>query len=93
MLKLTYEKEKILKVIDAIVQKTMTMDMVWDWPCGVAYYGVSKAYEVTGRKEYLDKLISWTEEYLEMGLPDWTVNACAMGHAMITLYDATKEQK
>ena len=52
----------------------MTMDMVWDWPCGVAYYGVSRAYEATGRKEYLEMLINWTEEYLEMGLPDWTVN-------------------
>ncbi len=93
MLRLRYDREKILEVIDAVVRKTMTMDMIWDWPCGVAYYGVSKAYEVTGKKEYLDMLVDWTEEYLKMGLPDWTVNACAMGHAMITLYEATKEQK
>lgn len=93
MLKLTYDKEQILDVMDKVVQKTMTMDMVWDWPCGVAYYGVSKAYEATGKKEYLDMLVKWTEEYLEMGLPAWNVNACAMGHAMITLYEATGEQK
>lgn len=93
MLKLTYDKDEILKIMDAVVRKTMTMDMVWDWPCGVAYYGVSKAYEATKNKEYLDMLIKWTDEYLEMGLPDWTVNACAMGHAMITLYEATEEEK
>ncbi len=93
MLKLTYDKQQILDVMDKVVKKTMTMDLVWDWPCGVAYYGVSQAYEATGNTEYLDMLINWTEEYLEMGLPEWNVNACAMGHAMITLYDAIGDQK
>ena len=93
MLKLTYDKQQIVDVMDKVVKKTMKMDLVWDWPCGDAYYGVSQAYEATGNTEYLDMLINWTEEYLEMGLPEWNVNACAMGHAMITLYDAIGDQK
>ena len=93
MLKLDYDVKEINKAIDAVVRKTMTMDLTWDWPCGVAYYGISEAYRVTKNQEYLDYLIKWTDEYIEMGLPSWNVNACAMGHAMFTLYEATGEQK
>lgn len=92
-MKLNYDKEEILKVIDNVVRKTMSMDLTWEWPCGVAYYGVSRAYKVTGNREYLDMLIKWTDEYIELGLPDWTVNTCAMGHMLITLYEETGEQK
>ena len=93
MLKLNYEKEHLLEVIDQVVKKTMAMDMTWDWPCGVAYYGVARAYEVTGKQEYKDALIQWVDEYIELGLPDWTVNTCAMGHVLITLYETTEDQK
>lgn len=93
MLKLNYDREEILKVIDKVVKKTMTMDLTWDWPCGVAYYGVSRAYSVTGNKEYLEMLKKWTDEYIELGLPEWTINTCAMGHMLITLYEETGEQK
>lgn len=90
---MNFDEEQIKQVIDKVVRKTMTMDMTWDWPCGVAYYGVASAYEATGNKEYLEFLENWTKEYMELGLPAWNVNACAMGHAMITLYEATNDQK
>ncbi len=93
MFKINYDKTELLNVIDRIVKKTMTMDMIWDWPCGVAYYGVCEAYEATKNPEYLDMLVNWVDEYIELGLPDWTVNTCAMGHAMITLYEATGDEK
>ncbi|HEX3021811.1 MAG TPA: glycoside hydrolase family 88 protein [Lachnospiraceae bacterium] len=91
-MKIQYDKELLLVKIDQIVNKTMTMDMTWEWPCGVAYYGVSKAYEVTGNRTYLDMLIEWTNNYIKLGLPEWNVNTCAMGHTMITLYQATGNQ-
>ena len=70
------------------------MDMTWDWPCGVAYYGIAKAYETTGDKEFLEPLRERVDELISLGLPSvWTVNACAMGHALITLYDATNDKK
>ncbi len=93
MLKLTYDRDEILKVIDKVVRKTMTMDLTWDWPCGVAYYGVSRAYETTGNKDYLEMLVKWTDEYMALGLLDWTVNTCAMGHVLITLYEETGDKK
>lgn len=94
MLKLEYDKKEIEEVIDRIVKKTMNMDLTWDWPCGVAYYGISDAYEKTGKQEYLDLLKNRVDELIDLGLPKvWTVNACAMGHCLITLYQATNEQK
>ncbi len=80
-------------LLDRVVERTMRMDMTWDWPCGVAYYGVCRAFEATGKQEYLDGVRARVDEYMELGLPDWTVNTCAMGHCLLTLFEATGEQK
>ena len=94
MLKLDVDKKEIEAVIDRIVKKTMNMDLTWDWPCGVAYYGVSDAWEKTGKEEYLTLLKDRIDELIDLGLPKvWTVNACAMGHCLITLYEATGDKK
>lgn len=93
MLKVSFNEEEIKQKIDLIVKKTMTMDLVWCWSCGVAYYGIAKAYEVLRKQEYLDLLKDRIDEYIELGLPKFNVNACAMGHALITLYEATGEEK
>ncbi len=90
---LIYNREEIEKLMDKIVERTMRMDMPWDWPCGVAYYGISKAYEVTGNEKYLKLMKDRIDEYLELGLPVWTVNTCAMGHCLITLYEATGDER
>lgn len=47
MANLIFDKAQIEATIDKIVDRTMRMDMTWDWPCGVAYYGICEAYEVT----------------------------------------------
>ena len=93
MTKVIYDKEKLLEVLGKVVHKTMTMDLTWDWPCGVAYYGVCEAYNVTKNEKYIELLKNWVDEYIELGLPNWTVNTCAMGHTLITLYEVTEEQK
>lgn len=94
MLKLDFDQKEIELVIDKIVKRTMKMDLTWDWPCGVAYYGIADAYEKTGNEEYLKLLKERVDELIELGLPSvWTVNACAMGHCLITLYKATGEQR
>ncbi len=94
MLKLEFDKKEIEEVIDKIVKKTMNMDLTWDWPCGVAYYGITCAYEQTKNPEYLNLLKERIDELIDLGLPKaWTVNACAMGHCLITLYKETKDKK
>lgn len=91
---LEFDRAQIEEVVDKIVTRTMRMDMVWDWPCGVAYYGIGKAYEVTKNEKYLNLMKERVDKYIELGLPEvWTVNACAMGHCLITIYQATGDQK
>ncbi len=90
---LIYDKRQLEQAIDAIVERTMRMDMTWDWPCGVAYYGICEAYEVTKKERYLQLVKDRVDEYIELGLPKWTVNTCSMGHCLITLYQHTGEQK
>ena len=93
-MKLEYDKKQIEDVIDRIVERTMKMDLTWDWPCGVAYYGICEAYEKTGNEKYLTLLKERVDELIELGLPKvWTVNACAMGHCLVTLYQAAGEEK
>ncbi len=92
-MKLNYDKAQIEDAIDRVVKRTMNMDLTWDWPCGVAYYGVSEAYEKTKNETYLELLKNRVDELIGLGLPkSWTVNACAMGHCLITLYEATGER-
>jgi unsaturated rhamnogalacturonyl hydrolase len=88
-----YDETVIKSLIDKIVKRTMEIDFTWDWPCGVAFYGICKAWEGTRKDEYIDFLVKWVDEYLEIGLPPFTVNAVSMGHTMITLHEATGDDK
>ena len=91
---LEFDKAQVEEIVDKIVERTMRMDMTWDWPCGVAYYGISCAYEVTKNEKYFNLLKERVDKYIEIGLPQvWTVNTCAMGHCLLTIYDATNDQK
>ncbi|RPJ06750.1 MAG: glycoside hydrolase 105 family protein, partial [Spirochaetaceae bacterium] len=84
---------EIISLIDRVVRRTMTIDFTWDWPCGVAFYGICKAWEKTGNQEYIDFLVKWVDEYIAIGLPPFTINAVSMGHTMITLHEATGDTK
>ena len=91
--KIQYDRAKIEEAMDRIVERTKRMDMSWDWPCGVAYYGVAEAYEATKKESYREFLKERVDELIGLGLPVWTVNTCAMGHCLITLYEATGEER
>lgn len=93
MFQLQYNRQEIIQQIDRIVDKTFDMDMVWDWPCGVAYYGVCQAGKAAGKKEYMDRLQQWVDEYIQLGLPSWNVNSCAMGHCLLSLYEVTGDRR
>ena len=64
MAAITFDKERVLAAIDAVVRQTMNMDMTWDWPCGVAYFGICEAYRATGKQEYLDWMKARVDEYI-----------------------------
>ena len=88
-----YDEPKLRATIDLVVKRTMKIDFSWDWPAGVAFYGVSRAWEVTKDQSYLDFLVKWTDAFMEAGIPKLTINAVSLGHMLITLYDATGDEK
>lgn len=94
MAKIEFDKKKIEEAIGKIVDRTMRMDLTWEWPGGVAYYGICAAAEATGKDEYYDLLKKRIDEYIELGIPKrWTVNACAMGHCVLSLYQHYGDEK
>lgn len=90
---LLFDENHIRKVIDSVVSRTFQMDFSWDWPGGVAFYGVAEAYEATGKGEYLERLKNWIDERLEDGLPKLSVNGVSIGHTLLSIYQATDDQK
>jgi unsaturated rhamnogalacturonyl hydrolase len=89
---LLFDEQAVKTTIDRIVRRTFGMDFDWDWPAGVAFYGVSEAYEATGKQEYMELLKVWVDQQLEDGLPKLTVNAVSIGHSLLSLYKATGEE-
>ncbi len=92
MIVMKHERQPLLDALDRVVRKTMEMDLTWDWPCGVAYYGVAEAFRQTGNEEYFSLLKQRVDELIALGLPVWTVNTCSMGHCLITLYEVTGDE-
>ncbi|AFH64066.1 glycoside hydrolase family 88/105 protein [Paenibacillus caseinilyticus] len=90
---LKFEEAHLRKVIDAVVERTFQMDFNWDWPGGVAFYGVTEAYEATGEKKYMELLKTWVDEQLDDGLPKLSVNAVSIGHSLLSLYKYTGEER
>ncbi len=93
MAQLAFDREQVTEIVDKIVERTMRMDMTWDWPCGVAYHGICEAYKAVGNERYIELMKERVDEYIELGLPDNTVNICSMGHAMLFLYEHTGDEK
>lgn len=93
MISLQLDTRQVLDGIERVIDKTMQMDMPWDWPCGVAYYGVAEAYALTQNERYLQVLKERIDTFIALGLPHFTVNTCAMGHCLITLYEATGDTR
>lgn len=89
---LIFNEQEIRNAIDCVVQRTFNMDFNWDWPAGVAFYGVCEAYEATGNRAYIDQLKAWVDEQLEDGIPPLTVNAVSLGHSLLSLHQATGEE-
>ena len=93
MINFDFDNKLVLDKIDKMIRKTLSMDLVWDWPCGVAYYGISEAIGVTENEEYIEGLRERVDHYMQIGVPSWNVNTCAMGHCLLTLYNLTDDEK
>ena len=64
----------------------LTMDR-WEWPTGVALYGIYKTWRQTGDEEKLNYLISWYDDQLNRPeQPHRNVNTVAPALALVCLY-------
>ena len=54
------------------------MDL-WEWPQGVALFGLYLYYKETGDKKYFDMIVDYFEKHFKKGLPEKNVNTmCPM---------------
>ena len=68
----------------------LTMDN-WEWPTGVALYGIYKTYQQTGDPAILDYLVSWYGDMLSRPeQPARNVNTVAPMLTLVCLYDETR---
>lgn len=66
----------------------------WEWPTGVALYGIYKTYQQSGDHTILDYLISWYDDMLSREeKPHRNVNTVAPVLALTCVYDETKDEK
>ena len=71
----------------------LTMDN-WEWPTGVALYGIYTTWQQTGDGAILDYLSGWYEEQLaKPEKPHRNVNTVAPLLALTCLYGETRNAK
>lgn len=61
----------------------------FDWGPGVGLLGIMRAYQVTGKEEYLEYLIRWADRHLREASVRRTVNSAAPCLALWELYRRT----
>ena len=66
----------------------------WDWPTGVALYGIYKTWQMSGDRSILDYLIGWYDQMLEKdGEVHRNVNSVCPCLTLTCLYQETKNPK
>ena len=66
----------------------------WEWPTGVALYGIYKTYQQSGDGAILDYLRSWYDDMLSRPeKPHRNVNTVAPALALTCLYEETGEER
>ncbi len=62
----------------------------WEWPTGVALYGIYKTYQQTGDASILAYLTEWYDDMLRREPPHRNVNTVAPMLTLVCLYDETQ---
>jgi unsaturated rhamnogalacturonyl hydrolase len=68
----------------------LTMDN-WEWPTGVALYGIWKTYERTGDPSMLDYMKQWYARMLARPVPHRNVNSVCPMLALTCMYDRERD--
>lgn len=65
----------------------------WEWPQGVAMYGMMKVVQRTKDQKTLDFVISWYDRHLQKGLPARNINTTAPMLGLALLYETTMDDR
>ena len=76
---------------DDVSHGHLTMDN-WEWPTGVALYGIWKTYKQTGDKSILSYLEGWYAHRFTLEAPHRNVNTVAPMLALTCMYEETKNE-
>ncbi|WP_242985446.1 beta-galactosidase BglB [Vallitalea okinawensis] len=96
------DKSHVLKTAEKVINRLISpvsddndhMDInLWEWPQGVAMYGLYKFYTYTGENKYLQYMINWYDEQIEKGLPIRNINTTAPLLTLAHIYEITGEEK
>jgi unsaturated rhamnogalacturonyl hydrolase len=66
---------------------------VWNWPQGVALYGIYKYWRLTKNEKALKVVNNWFEARFKEGVPPKNVNTMAPLLTLAFIYEDTKDQK
>lgn len=84
---------KITTIYDVeCAQGTVYMDR-WEWPQGVALFGLYLYYQETGNRKYFDMIVDYYEKHFKIGLPQKNVNTMCPMLTMTYLYEETGEKR
>ncbi|MCI3921466.1 glycoside hydrolase family 88 protein [Paenibacillus sp. TRM 82003] len=64
----------------------------WEWPVGVAMYGLFKYYRATGNDRYAALMSDWYDRHIREGLPPKNVNSVAPLLTLIHLYEESRNE-
>ena len=66
----------------------------WEWPTGVALYGIYKTYQQSGDRSILEYLVSWYDDMLSRAeKPHRNVNTVAPMLALTCVYAETRDER
>ena len=65
----------------------------WEWTQGVGLYGLWKLFEKTGEKKYLEVLVKYFDQQLEIGFPALNVNTITPFLTMAYVGEYLHEEK
>ncbi|MCE5344291.1 MAG: glycoside hydrolase family 88 protein [Eubacteriales bacterium] len=70
----------------------LTMDN-WEWPAGVALYGIWQRYRQTGDEAALAYMRNWFDRHLAGPMPHRNVNTVGPMLALCCLYDSQRDER
>lgn len=92
LIKLEDKENKFAGKVLSLAEIDYTAFNTWEWPQGVALFGIVKLYELTGEQKYVDILINWFEQNYDPTTPK-NINTCAPLIGVLKLYEVTKNTK